>query len=60
MVSRSWPRTTSLVSGCRDISNSPFFLDGQRKGRTSVEEEVAGHLLPAFCCDGHKFMSAGR
>jgi len=38
---------------------SPWIIDGQRKGISSVEERIADAVLPAFQADKHKFMSAG-
>ena len=38
---------------------SPWIIDGQRKGVSSVEERIADAVLPAFQADRHKFMSAG-
>lgn len=43
----------------RDVSNSPFFIDNQRKGATSVEEELMRFLQPHLQCGSHKFTSAG-
>ena len=39
---------------------SPWFIDGQRKGESSVEEHIADAVLPHFKADKHKFMTAGR
>ncbi|KAK9830622.1 hypothetical protein WJX81_006632 [Elliptochloris bilobata] len=44
----------------RDVSNSPFFIGGQRLGRTSVQEELERHLVPLLRADRAKFMCAGR
>ena len=38
---------------------SPWFIDGQRKGESSVEERIADVVLPHFKADKHKFMTAG-
>ena len=38
---------------------SPWIIDGHRKGVSSVEERIADAVLPAFQADRHKFMSAG-
>lgn len=38
---------------------SPWFIDGQRKGESSVEERIVDVVLPAFKADRHKFMTAG-
>lgn len=39
---------------------SPWIIDGQRKGESSVEERIADAVLPHFKADKHKFMSAGQ
>ncbi|PRP78687.1 hypothetical protein PROFUN_13426 [Planoprotostelium fungivorum] len=44
----------------RDISQSPWVIDGVRKTQFSVEEILAGPILPMFKAQGYKFMSAGR
>ena len=54
----------------RDVSQSPFFDEkGDRRGRTSVQEEIERVVLPLFSepalpggggCDGCKFVTAGR
>ena len=41
------------------VLQSPWIIDGQRKGVSSVEERIADAVLPAFQADRHKFMSAG-
>ena len=41
------------------VLQSPWIIDGQRKGVSSVEERIAAAVLPAFKADRHKFMSAG-
>lgn len=43
----------------RDISHSPFVIDGVRLGRTSIQEEIERVVLPHLRCDGSKFISAG-
>eukprot|EP00884_Botryococcus_braunii_P010332 jgi/Botrbrau1/192/Bobra.0022s0172.1 len=58
-------RTPLLVGGYylkhqRDISNSKMIIEGVRKGRTSVEEEIQRVLHPILLCDASKFISAGR
>jgi tRNA pseudouridine synthase 10 len=58
-------RLPLYVGGCylkteRDVSQSPFFLEGARRGRTSVQEEIQRHLLPVMRADGAKFVTAGR
>ena len=44
----------------RDVSQSPFFIDGERRGRTSVQEEIERALLPAMRADSLRFITAGR
>ncbi|CAL8470277.1 g9819 [Coccomyxa elongata] len=44
----------------RDISHSPFIIDGVRLGRTSIQEELERVVLPHLRCDSSKFISAGR
>lgn len=44
---------------CRDVSQSPFILDGVRKGRTSVQEEIEKVVLPHMRCNSSKFITAG-
>ena len=39
---------------------SPWIIDGQRKGVSSVEERIADAVLPAFQADRHKIMTAGE
>ena len=39
---------------------SPWIIDGQRKGISSVEERIADAVVPAFQADRHKFMTAGN
>lgn len=49
-----------LHNVCRDVSQSPWIIDGVRKGRTSVQEEIERVLLPALRCDSAKFITAGE
>ena len=35
-------------------------IDGQRRGRTSVQEEIEKVLLPELRCDSTKFITAGK
>ena len=44
----------------RHLSQTPWVIDGARKTSTSVEEEIARHIVPAFGSSEHKFHSAGR
>lgn len=44
----------------RDIPQSPWFIDGERRGSTSLEERLAGALLPALRCADASFLSSGR
>ena len=44
----------------RDISQSPWEIDGVRRGATSVQEEIERLVLPALRCDAAKFVTAGE
>ena len=44
----------------RDVPQSRWVIDGERKGSVSVEEVLAAALLPALAADGHTFMAAGE
>jgi tRNA pseudouridine synthase 10 len=45
----------------RGLPNSPWFeFNGERKGGTSVQEEIAKIVLPGLRADGYTFMSSGR
>jgi hypothetical protein len=46
----------------RELSQTPWFVDGQRLGEgSSLEEEITRTLLPFFKCRAaHKFHSSGR
>ncbi|GAB4814073.1 hypothetical protein N2152v2_001119 [Parachlorella kessleri] len=44
----------------RGIPQSPWFINGARKGETSVEEEIRNVVLPRLRPDGCSFISAGR
>jgi len=45
----------------RGLPNSPWFdFNGERKGGTSVQEEIAKIVLPSLRADGYTFMSSGR
>ena len=41
-------------------TQSPWIIDGQRKGESSVEERIADAVVPHFKADKHKFMTAGQ
>lgn len=50
-----------LLFGDRALNmQSPWVIDGQRKGESSVEEHIADAVLPHFKADKHKFMTAGQ
>ena len=49
----------TVQHACRDISNSPFFVNEQRLGRTSVSEEIESLVAPHYRCEAIKFNSAG-
>uniref|UniRef100_A0A6B2L465 tRNA pseudouridine(55) synthase n=1 Tax=Arcella intermedia TaxID=1963864 RepID=A0A6B2L465_9EUKA len=58
-------RETTYVSGrymklSRTISQSPWFINGQRLGSTSVDECITTDLLSVFGAKSHKFSSSGR
>ena len=44
---------------CRDISHTPFFVDGKRLGSTSVQEVLEELLKPDLRFSHVKLMSAG-
>ena len=50
---------TSAACRRRDISHTPFFVDGQRLGSTSVQEVLEGLLQPDLRFSHAKLMSAG-
>ena len=49
----------TLLAGAGDISHTPFFVVGQRLGRTSVQEVLEALLQPDLRFSHAKFMSAG-
>jgi tRNA pseudouridine synthase 10 len=45
----------------RGLTQSPWFVDGKRRGSSSTQEMVCNHVVSAFdCLAGHKFHTAGR
>ena len=44
----------------RDISHTPFFVDNERIGRTSVQEVIADAVGCVVAAADHKLISAGR
>ena len=44
----------------RGLPQSPWIMDGERRGESSVEEEIAHVVLPSLCVDGYSFISSGR
>ena len=48
-----------IVVTCRDISHTPFFVDGRRLGKTSVQEVLQDLLLPDLRANSVKLISAG-
>ena len=50
---------TNAACRSRDISHTPFFVVGQRLGRTSVQEVLEALLQPDLRFSHAKFMSAG-
>ena len=59
-------RTSQYIGGRyiklrRGLPQSPWIMDGgERKGDSSVQEEIAVHVLPSFRADAYVFMSSGR
>jgi len=58
-VCLDFSRTIEIAPDLVPGLQSPWIIDGQRKGVSSVEERIADTVLPAFQADRHKFMSAG-
>ncbi|KAJ7561342.1 hypothetical protein O6H91_03G024600 [Diphasiastrum complanatum] len=44
----------------RNISQSPWMIDDERKGKSSVQEIIGEKVLLLFKADGYKFHAAGR
>ncbi|KAL6778806.1 hypothetical protein ACKKBF_B04560 [Auxenochlorella protothecoides x Auxenochlorella symbiontica] len=44
----------------RDIPQSPWFIDGERRGGVSLEERLAAVVLPGLRCSDASFLSSGR
>lgn len=44
----------------RGLPQSPWIMDGVRRGESSVEEEIANIVLPSLGADGYSFISSGR
>ncbi|XP_029424863.1 putative tRNA pseudouridine synthase Pus10 isoform X4 [Nannospalax galili] len=44
----------------RNLPQTPWIIDGERKLESSVEELISGHLLGVFKADGFNFSSSGR
>lgn len=44
----------------RGLSQSPWYIDGERRGATSVEEIICDVAVKPFKCTGYKFHTAGR
>nr|XP_043632418.1 tRNA pseudouridine synthase Pus10 [Erigeron canadensis]XP_043632419.1 tRNA pseudouridine synthase Pus10 [Erigeron canadensis] len=44
----------------RNVSQTRWIIDDERKGEASVEELVGGNILPTTNGDGYKFHAAGR
>ncbi|KAL3144069.1 hypothetical protein ABBQ32_003865 [Trebouxia sp. C0010 RCD-2024] len=64
MAYRVWRRPLYVAGRylklLRGVAQSPWIIDGQRKGESSVEERIADAVLPHFKADRHKFMTAGQ
>ena len=46
-------------AACRDVSHTPFFVEGKRLGRTSVQEILEELLQPDLRFRSAKLISAG-
>ncbi|CAH7003915.1 Pus10 [Phodopus roborovskii] len=44
----------------RNLPQTPWIIDGERKMESSVEELISDHLLAAFKAEGFNFSSSGR
>lgn len=44
----------------REISQTQFIIEGQRKGKTSVQEVIEGMVLGPLQADSLTFIPAGR
>lgn len=44
----------------RNVSQTRWIIDDERKGEASVEELIGGNILPVCNGDGYKFHAAGR
>jgi tRNA pseudouridine synthase 10 len=44
----------------RGLPQSPWIVDGIRKGKSSVQEELAAAILPGAKADSYAFISSGR
>ncbi|KAL4579039.1 hypothetical protein LXL04_015174 [Taraxacum kok-saghyz] len=44
----------------RNVSQTRWIIDDERKGEASVEELIGGNILPMCNGDGYKFHAAGR
>lgn len=44
----------------RELSQTPWIIDGVRKTEFSVQERICGALEEAIQCSDHRFSSAGR
>eukprot|EP00742_Colponemidia_sp_Colp-10_P010130 GILJ01011104.1.p1 GENE.GILJ01011104.1~~GILJ01011104.1.p1 ORF type:complete len:528 (-),score=63.68 GILJ01011104.1:151-1734(-) len=52
--------TGSYLKFSRSLSQTPWMIDGTRKGDASVEELIADPIQPHFKALSHKFHTAGR
>lgn len=48
-----------ILFAYRDISHTPFFVDGKRLGKTSIQEVLQDLLLPDLRMNSVKLISAG-
>jgi tRNA pseudouridine synthase 10 len=44
----------------RTLSQTPWLIEGVRKGETSLEELIQGGIMSVVACDGVTFSSSGR
>ncbi|XP_020495310.1 putative tRNA pseudouridine synthase Pus10 [Labrus bergylta] len=45
---------------CRNLPQTPWLIDGERRMESSVEELIAAPILSSFRADGFNFSSSGR
>nr|GFA56238.1 putative tRNA pseudouridine synthase Pus10 [Tanacetum cinerariifolium] len=55
---RTYP--ASPINFSRNVSQTRWIIDDERKGEASVEELIGGNILPICNGNGYKFHAAGR